>query len=807
MAEGALSDVVVLELATGVAGPYCGKLLADLGAQVIKCEPPDGDPVRREPPLVAHDSAFFNYLNENKLGIELAAGDRRLVELAKHADIVIHGERGPGADALEGRIRAANPAAVVVSVTPYGRSGPRAGWHSSALTDWATSGYQYIAGDPARGPLALPGFQAEFHAGLHGGVGALAGLWHARNTGEGQDIEISHQEATLNDHSWLTAAWTHQGVIQKRTGSLYAPCADGYIYLFNLVPYPNLFILMERFDLLEDEALQQPMNWAPRFAEVFDAFSAWSATRTKQEIYHAAQELRIAASPVNTMADVAASTQLAARDWFGEVEAGGKRFRATGFPYKLSETPCEVRMPAPRPGQHTAEVLSPTFAFANTDVHPVAQRHSSRDARSEAPLLEPRSSRPGPLTGLRVIEVTANWAGPIAGRHFADLGADVIKVELATKPATRALIYPNDDLWPDHYNRAGYFNKLNRNKRAICLDLSKPEGRDIFLKLVEKADAVLENNAARVMTQLGIDYESLREVNPGLVMCSMAGYGATGPERNYSAYGSNIETSSGLASLLGYDGGQFFGTGSFYADPVTGNHGAVAMLAALHARRKSGRGQWIDIALLEAVSPFFAQQFLEYTVTGVVPEPIGNASRVYAPQGTYQTIGKDCWLSLTVRTDMEWRALCGAIGRDDLGAEGSLAHLEGRRAAAARVDEAIAAWTAGYDHNAAARLLQAAGIAAAPVMQNWELHTDNHLNDRGYFVPVRHPTAGTFAQPGFPWRFERTPGRIERGAPLFAEHNHEVFQGLLDLSDAKIAELYADGVTSPEPIYAAGPTL
>jgi crotonobetainyl-CoA:carnitine CoA-transferase CaiB-like acyl-CoA transferase len=181
-----------------------------------------------------------------------------------------------------------------------------------------------------------------------------------------------------------------------------------------------------------------------------------------------------------------------------------------------------------------------------------------------------------------------------------------------------------DDLWPKHYHRSAYFNKLNRNKRAICLDLAKPEGKAVFLELVKRADAVIENNAARVMGNLGLDFAALSAVNPGLVMCSMSGYGASGPERNYSAYGSNIETSSGLASLLGYGPGEYFGTGTFYADPVTGNHGSVAVLAALHGMRRSGRGQWVDMSLLEAVGPFFAQPFLEYTTSGELPEPRAN---------------------------------------------------------------------------------------------------------------------------------------------------------------------------------------
>jgi crotonobetainyl-CoA:carnitine CoA-transferase CaiB-like acyl-CoA transferase len=780
MAQAALSDVVVLELASGVAGPYCGKLLADLGAQVVKVEPAAGDRLRGEPPLVGAESAFFNYMNANKLGALLELADPRLDRLIAHADVVVHDARGEAADALDARVAALAPGAVCLSLTPYGRSGERAGWQATPFTEWATAGYHYFGGDPERMPLALPGFQAEFHAGVHAAVAALAGLWHARNTGQGQAVEISHQEAVLNDQAWLTTMWTHMGQVQRRTGSPYVRCADGFVYLFNLAPYPNLFVLMERFDLLEDESLQQPLNWVQRFPEVRAAFEEWCATRTKAEVYHAAQELRIAASPVNTMEDVANSEQLAAREWFGTVEAAGKSFKATGFPYRMTATPCVTTSPAPRIGEHTEAVLSPAFAWAN--------------AAAPNPKSKIQNPKSQALAGIRLIEVTANWAGPIAGRHFADLGADVIKIELQTKPATRALIYPVEDLWPDFFHRSGYFNKLNRNKRAIALDLSKPRGREVFLELVGKADAVLENNAARVMAQLGLAYEDLRAVNPGIIMCSMSGYGSSGPERNYSAYGSNIETASGLASLLGYGPGEFFGTGSFYADPVTGNQGAVALLAALHARRRTGQGQWIDMALLEAVGPFFAQQFLHYSTTGTVPEPRGDQwGHGWLLQGTYHTAGKDCWLAVTCRDEADLRAAASIAGAD-----GPAAH---------DVDAALRGWAPGRDHISAARELQAAGVPAAPVLANWEIVSDNHLNDRGYFVPVRHPSVGTYPFPGFAWRFGATPASIDRPAPRFAEHNEAVFRDILGLSAAEVADLHAAGVTGDAPIYAAGPSL
>ena len=789
-----LADVVALELATGVAGPFCGRLLADLGAQVVKVEPPAGDPARAELPLVEGESAFFAWLAAGKLDAALALDDPRLERLAARADVVVHGERGAAADRLEERLAAASECAVVVSLSPYGRSGARAHWHASPFTEYATGGYHYFGGDPEREPLALPGHQAAFHAGAHAAVGALAGLWHARGTGRGQRVEISHQEAMLSDHAWLTTIWTHQGEVQRRAGAAFVPCADGFVFLFNLAPYPNLFVLIERFDLLEDESWADPLVWTARFGEVVDAFAEWTRTRPKREIYHAAQELRIAVTPVNTMADVAASEQLAARDWFGALRVGGRDLLAPGLPWRLPGGGDAPAAPASAPalGEHTDAVLADDFPWANAATPLPTPAPSSGDA--------PR----GPLAGLRFIEVTANWAGPIAGRHFADLGADVIKVELHTKPATRALVYTPPDLWPDHYHRAGYFNKLNRNKRAVCLNLAMPEGRDVLLALAARADGLIENNAARVMTQLGVGYDVLREANPGLVMCSMAGFGATGPERHYSAYGSNIEAMSGLASVLGYGPGEYFGTGSYYADPVTGNLGAAVTLAALHGRRAHGRGRWIDMSLFEAVLPFFAQELLTFAATGEAPEPIGNVSPVYAPQGVHRCAGEDHWLALTVRDGDEFAALARAIGRPDLAAEPWAATVEGRRAHAAAIDAAIGEWTASRPVTAAAGALQTAGLAAAPVMANWQVVSDNHLHDRDFFVRVRHPVAGTHLFPGFPWRFAETPAAIARPAPLFAQHNMEVFSDLLGMDEAAVEALYAAGATHDAPSYAAG---
>lgn len=785
MSDLSLQDVVVVELSVGVAGSYATRLLTELGACTFKVEPISGDPIRKSQPLIAtksgNVSAFYTWLNAGKHSVVLpllGEDDDRIDELYRRADIVFHSEQGFRADQLEEKITTINPLAVVVSITPYGRSGIRKDWVASPLTEYATGGYHFFSGDPLREPIALPGYQVEFHAAQHAAFAGLAGFYNACSTGEGQIVELSHQEAILSDHAWLTTIWTHQGQVQRREGATFIPCSDGHVFLFHLVPYPNLFALIERFDLLEDETWQQPQVWQERYSEVIEAFSDWAKDRTKQEIYHAAQEFRIAVTPLNDMADVLRSDQLLSRNWFSSISVGEENIVAPGSPYKLSRTPC-VQFAE-------AEVLgaSTELIFGNNFPWPVQRKTIGKARESE--------SANGPLEGLRVIEVTANWAGPIAGRHFGDLGADVLKIELDTKPATRALAYVPADFWPNHYHRAGYFNKLNRNKRAICLNLATDEGRSLFLQLVESVDVVLENNAARVMKQLGIGYDDLSEVNPSLVMCSLSGFGATGPECNYSAYGSNIETISGLSSVLGYKDGDYYTTGSFYADPTAGNHAAISLLAAVHAAQRDGEGQWIDLSLLEAVLPFFSQELLSYTSSDVIPVPRGNSSDSFYFQGVFPTAGSDCWLAVSLHTEEEARRVLHLLKNYEAESEG--------------IEEVLRDWALQVDHISAANFLQSEGLIAAPVMPNWEIVSDNHLNERGFFRMISHPVAGTHLFPGFPWRFEKTPAKIYRPAPLFAEHNNEVFSDL-GLTPSAIKDLIAKGITAEDPVYGDGPSL
>lgn len=405
-----------------------------------------------------------------------------------------------------------------------------------------------------------------------------------------------------------------------------------------------------------------------------------------------------------------------------------------------------------------------------------------------------------PLAGLRVVEVTNNWAGPLTGRMLGDLGADVVKVEWATKPAARALFWPGptQDRQRQGHHRAMYFNEMNRNKRDVVIDLATARGREVFLDLVAGVDVLIENNSARVMGNLGLDWTAVKAVNPRLVMVSMSGYGADGPRRDWLAYGSNIETTSGLTSVTGYPDGLLSRTTLFYADPVAGVHGAVAALAALEHRRRTGEGQWVELSLNECGAAFNAAMLLALEATGTVPGPAANRDVRFAPHGVYRCIGDDHWIAIACQDDTAWTALAALMGRPDLAAAPDLATVAGRHARHDELDEAIEAWTERFEQHELAHACQGAGVSAAPVLANWQILADPHIHASGLYQPFEHAVVGVYPTTTWPWTFSRTPPALRRPAPLFGQHNREVLTGL-GLDETAVDELYRTGVTADVP--------
>lgn len=396
------------------------------------------------------------------------------------------------------------------------------------------------------------------------------------------------------------------------------------------------------------------------------------------------------------------------------------------------------------------------------------------------------------LEGIRILDFTWVWAGPFCTMQLAHLGADVIKVESSKRPDTVRGLVPADNV--PGVNRAGYFNQYNQGKRSIQLDLRNPEGLAIALQLAAVSDVVTENFSAGVMTRLGLGYEQLKAVKPDLIMISLSGYGATGPLSPYISYGPAQVPMSGLASLTGYIGGPPMEVGVSYGDPNGGIHGAVAILAALWHRQRTGEGQYIDQSQWESALAVLPEGILAQVMNGEQPERRGNRDAVMAPHGTFRCAGEDEWVSIACGSDGEFAALCGVMGQPELAADPRFATEAARKQHEDELEAAIAAWASGRDRWEITRALQAAGVAAHPSMTSADLLSDRHLDERGIFVRLEHPEVGVRAHVGIPWKMSGTPCAVEQPAPLLGQHTDEVLRDVLKMSEQEIAGVRERGV-------------
>ncbi|MCK5653819.1 MAG: CoA transferase [Dehalococcoidia bacterium] len=436
------------------------------------------------------------------------------------------------------------------------------------------------------------------------------------------------------------------------------------------------------------------------------------------------------------------------------------------------------------------------------------------------------------LAGLRVIDLSQIFAGPYATKLLADIGAEIIRVECAARsgrggalPSMRpggafGASFPDGDTGERSYNRFAYYNEVNRNKHAITLDLTKPLGVEVFKRLVRISDVVVENFTPRVMKNFGLDYPVLRETNPQIIMISLSGYGQDGPYRDCVTYGEGIEAMVGLSQLTAYPDGEPLKPGVAYADATSGLHAAFAILAALRYRRLTGNGQYIDLAMREAVTPILGEAIMDYTMNKRVIKSMGNRHPTMAPHGCYRAQGRGekggenekggakggenqkegAWIAIAVSSDEEWRAFCRAMGDPPWTRDEKFANRSGRLANREELDRLIGEWTSGYDHIELMNMLQGSGIKAGAVLNIAELAQDPHLNERGFFEELPHPEAGTHRYPGVSWRMSRTPGRLRLPAPCFGEHNRYVFGELLGMPDEEVSLLEDEGVSTSEPL-------
>jgi crotonobetainyl-CoA:carnitine CoA-transferase CaiB-like acyl-CoA transferase len=847
LSESALAGVRVLELGSGIPSAYCARLLADFGADVVKVEPPGGDPIRRLGPYPgdephAERSGLFFVLNCNKRSAVLDPGElsgrEGLGRLAREADLVIEA-LGPGAAAHLGvgleYLQVARPDAVLLSITNFGQTGPYRDFKGGDLVLQAMGTEMFSAGVAGRAPVKQAGTSALFQAGVAAAVAAMAGLSSARRNGIGQWIDFSIFEALVSNvdrrasalvaYQFSGRSATRLPLAPARLASGVFPCADGYIHCETTVAmWPRLVKMLGSPPELLTSRWERPgASTDPELLAEFDAiFYRWLFERTKTEVWQAAIDAKLVFAPLNTTADLFADPVLEERGFWAEIDhAALGKVRLPGRPSVWSESPWSLRRPAPLLGEHTRNVLEGHAWERIASADPGDQPGSTPPPRSHARARErdrvgraPESDLPLPLEGVRVLDLCVAWAGPFACQLMADLGAEVIKVEnrYVWQTATRGTMahpgkrfieavqpywagYPDMEPGDRPWNRCPMGINHFRNKYSMTCDLRRPEGLEIFARLVATSDVVYENNPTETIEKLGITYDWLRTIKPDIIYVRAPAFGNSGPRKNARAGGTSVESYIGHALARGYpDLDPTSLTDIFPSDAFAGFMGAFAAMAALEFRRRTGKGQLIENPQAECSVAMFTEAIMDYQFNRRVTPTLGNRDWHHAaPTGVYACAGEDRWLALSVATDGEWAALCRAMAREDLVRDRRFATAEVRWANHDALDELLAAWIAPQDRDALFRQLQTAGVPAGPVLSAGDCFADEQLLARGYFTKVSHPEFGTYTWPGALFRMSETPITIRRPPRALGEDNEHVYRTLLGFSDAEYAEFERTG--------------
>ena len=774
MNDGPLAHLRVVEL-TDLRGALCGRILGDLGADVVKVL----QPAR---PRTEYESTAYRYRNANKraavLDLHSADGRARFDELLDGADVFVEnlGPEQQRDHRLEpDEVTARHPQLVQVSLTDFGLSGPRAGWKLEPLTALAASGTMWATGFPDRPPCWLPGFLAHDCASVYGAIGALAAVLDRERTGRGQGVEVSTQEAALagtTPWSVVIADYLHINPRLNARGTRSAdgaywvlPAKDGWVRTVIGTPrqWQGFVELCGSPELLTEPEWSNPGFRLANVDVVRLVAETCLTDRTREELFSSARAVGTTMGVLHTPSEFVAHAQTKSRSFF----------TATGFdglgdapfataPYKLSATPASVRRAAPAP---------------HDDGSRFAARPSSDIPSAAADGLL--------LAGVRVVEFGMAAVVPEANGVLSELGAEVIKIESTTHPDVLRLASTG-------LNKNFTFNAESRGRESVAIDLTTARGRELALRLCAIADIVTENYRGGVLDGLGLGYEDILAVNPSVVYVSSQGYGRGGPYGEMPAFGPLNAGFAGLHHLWSDPDGPYpCGTSLNHPDHIAGKLLAVAVLAAFDHRRRTGEGQHIDMAQTEAAAYLIGEFYLDAALCGIEPGATGNRSEVAVPHGVYRSAGDDAWIAIAVPDDATWRALehCAGWPVDE-----SLATLEARLAARDAIDARMTAWTSARPAPEAAALLQAACISAMPVMGPLDHREDPHLSERGAFVALHHPEVGEEHHVRNPIRLSQTAQRTALSAPCLGVDTERVLRAWLGLDDEEIASLVATAV-------------
>ena len=737
-----LADLVIVEASGDVATRYCGKVFAEHGARVIQAYRPEN---ARLAYGGVSATAYAAWLDHGKEPMAVPAG------LA--VDLVIAGQ-GPG-DVVRAEAVAAGLAGrpILLALTWFGTSGPCAAWHGSDAVIQAMAGVAYSIGTAAGPPVLPQGHAPQVVGGATAFIAAMAALLGRRHGGGAARIEVSIQEAflCLTEHAG-PGAFAGGPVTQRRGVNRYGPvypqtifpARDGWIGVSALTPqqWQALCALIGLPELAED-ARYATTDLRMAAADELDAILMPAVARLAAlAMLEVGQAHRVPLAPVPSMAEVLATPHWRERNSFRGYNGNGPGFEGPAMPFRLH-------------------------------------------ARGDGATASGGAGPAGPLAGIRVVDLSMGWSGPLAGRHFADLGAEVIKVEGCA----------HIDWWrgwnaleagdPPPYETRSNFNAVNRNKRGITLDLRNPRGVALLKQVAADADLLIENYAPGVLTRMGVGADDLAKVNPRLSYISMGAFGSAGRWAGFRAYGSTTEQASGMPWLHGEADWPPVMQHTAYGDPIAGIYAACASLVALYGRHATG-GSTIDLSQVECLFQLAADGIIAQSATGTAPARTGSRRATSVWTGALRCAGEDAWLAVDVATIAQLPALARAIGT-------SLALGESPEAA-------LAAWAIGRTAGGAADALQAAGIAAGPVAPASALLHDPHLVARGFWHQAERRFVGRHVVPRAPYALDGARPAFTRPAPTLGEHNADVLGQVLHLAPDAIAALERDGIIGTKAI-------
>ncbi len=803
----------VLDL-TDERGQLAGMILAQLGAEVIAVEPPEGVRSRRLRPSPARHLAY----NRGKKSVmidrstqegrarfaDLVATTDVLIESADTADVEAQGLGWPSLQRL-------NPRLVVVSISAFGRNGPKASWAASDLIVEASACELFLSGDADRPPVRVSYPQAFLNGAADAACGALVALWERRQSGLGQWVDISAQEATamMTQGQILAAGYGAQPILRNggglRVGSLdirwLYPASDGWVTITLLFGPIAAFTVRLTEWMVEAGFLEADFaatNWfdflglvmsgklpASDLDRLQDAITAFTSAHTKAELLDGALKRRVLLAPVSTAPELLQSEQLEARRYWADIDGlrqPGPFLVAGGGPA------LQPLGAAPDLGAHTEEILN-AIPMGTSSAAPTSP--DIPDGVESGPVR--------PLAGVKVVDLTWFMAGPATTRMLADWGATVVRVESATRPdagrGSGPFLGGRSD--PDS---GGYGLTHNAGKLGLALNLSKAESRPVLEDLIRWADVAVVNYSPRAARKMGLDWDTLSVVNPQLVLVSSCLMGQSGPLAEFSGFGNLSAAIAGFYEIGGWPDRAPVGPYLAYTDVVAPRFTFSAILAALEERRRTNTGRYLDVSQAECSMWLLTPAVLDYQLSRQIPVRMGNDDADFAPHGVYPTTldegEREGWVAIAVTTDEQWRALAAAMDRQDLAEQAAFAFADGRLARRRELDAVVSAWTSARTATAVESALQAAGVPSHRVADSAGCWADPQLDHRGHFQRVSHPHHGEVQVQGPRLRFSRSVCATTRAAPPIGEDSFEVLTELLGYSTDQVADLAAAEVLS-----------